>query len=514
MELIAGLVHRTASRNSHRARPKSSAASLASTQLVSAEFVSIEQLSTELPQKELLLTELARCDYGIARPRPGSILRRLTGSGLLAVFTVLLGAACYSARAQNTYVESASEQKIKKDFYTAQDRLKAMQAAELFAPANVSQMDIAVGPPQDQHLFHIHDNDKIICDYKTPGHEMGGKTPKFGCQITAVESAGGGRQTVTPEITEDEPVKVKYGATDNEVFAEIVATRLMWALGYYADAWYPVVVECHGCPENPISGSGAVATRTYPVANIVRKFSWRKMTQVGKDDEGWSWSELESANGRPVYQRDGLRLLAAFIQHSDNKPPQQRLTCHKVDVDSKTQPPTTTCDKSVMLVQDVGATFGSGGWFTSNTSAKMNIDNWSHKNLWISSGTESAPRSCRAALRKSLTAHGGLSNPAISEDGRRFDAALMCQLTDQQIEALFRASRVFDMPKYHNSDGSFKPGVDENSVTREWVDAFKKKREDLAQARCEWKDKPADLSPIDNPLNLPSVPNYCSSKPF
>ena len=63
-------------------------------------------------------------------------------------------------------------------------------------------------------------------------------------------------QTLNPEMDE-EPVKVKFGADDNEVYAEVAATRLMWALGYYADSWFSVRVECHNCPENPISGSGA-----------------------------------------------------------------------------------------------------------------------------------------------------------------------------------------------------------------------------------------------------------------
>ena len=34
--------------------------------------------------------------------------------------------------------------------------------------------------------------------------------------------------------------------------------------------------------------------------------------------------------------------------------------------------------------------------------------------------------------------HDGLSNPKISEEGRRFDAGLMCQLSDRQIEDLFK----------------------------------------------------------------------------
>jgi hypothetical protein len=56
--------------------------------------------------------------------------------------------------------------------------------------------------------------------------------------------------------------------------------------------------------------------------------------------------------------------------------------------------------------------------------------------------------------------------------------------------------------------------VDEASVIRNWVDAFKQKREELAKGRCEWKEKPADLAAIDNPMGLATVPNYCSAKPY
>jgi hypothetical protein len=431
-----------------------------------------------------------------------------------AVLPALLLAALASTLVAQTPDTESGNQKPENGFHTTKDRLNAMHSAVLFVPGKVGEVDIAAGPPQQKNLFQIHDGDKLICDFKTPGNKMGGKTPKFGCQITSVESANGKTQTLTSDIQENDPIKVKFGATDNEVFAEIVSTRLMWAIGYYADAWYPFQVECHGCPEDPISGSGATATRTHAVAKIVHQLTGQNMTEIGKDEQGWSWTELDTANGRPVYERDGLKLVAAFIQHSDNKPPQQRLTCHIVTVDGKTQPPTTTCDQSIMLVQDIGATFGGGGLFTSNDSAKMNIEQWSGKKLWKNAGTVSAPHACQANLRKSLAAKNGLSDPAISEDGRRFDAGLMCQLSDQQIEALFRAARVAAMPKYHNQDGSFKSGVDEASVVHQWVEAFKQKREDLASARCEWKDKPADLAVIDNPMGLAEVPNFCSSKPF
>lgn len=436
---------------------------------------------------------------------------RFTSASLfrIVVLAGALGCPMYAGES----APKLDEQKVKKVFYTAKDRLAAMRAAALFAPKAVAEVDIMAGPAQDKKHFQLHFNDKVVCDFMTPGSKMGGKTPKFECKITSVESADGTVQTVTPEMDEG-PVKVKFGGDDNEVYAEVVATRLMWALGYYADAWFPVRVECHNCPENPVSGSGPVATRTFDPATIARKFNWKKMTEAGKEDEGWSWKELDSVNGRPTYERDGLKLLASFMQHSDNKPPQQRLVCHKVEVDTTTQPPTTTCDKSVMLVQDVGATFGGGGLFTNNDSAKMNVEKWPDTKLWKKVGTDGAPKSCQAVLHKSATATDGLGDPAISEEGRRFDAGLLCQLSDRQIEDLFKSSRAAAMPKYHNKDGSFKTGVDEASVVRNWVTAFKQKREDLAKGRCEWKEKPADLTVVDNPMGLAVIPNFCSAKLF
>src|SRR5262245_14155173 len=50
-------------------------------------------------------------------------------------------------------------------------------------------------------------------------------------------------------IGESDEVKVKFGGNNGEVFGEVLATRLLWALGFGADRMYPVNVVCHGCPE-------------------------------------------------------------------------------------------------------------------------------------------------------------------------------------------------------------------------------------------------------------------------
>jgi len=407
--------------------------------------------------------------------------------------------------------------KVEKAFYTEADRLTAFRGATIYVARPVADADILSGPPQAANQFQFHYGDKIICDFHKPGKDMGGKTPKFECKITRVESADGTVQTLTPTMDES-AIKVKYGNDDNEIYAEVASTRLLWALGYLVDAWYPVHVECHNCPADPESGSGAAGTRSFTAATVVRKFDGDKMYVVPNSDQGWSWKELDEASGRPTYERDSLKLMAAFIQHSDNKPPQQRLVCHGVDVNQTKTPFKTTCKEAFLIVQDVGATLGGGGWFTSNDAAKMNLDEWTGVHLWKTAGTPAMKEAdcpvCEARLRNSLTGTDGLSDPTISEEGRRMAAGLLCQLSDSQIENVFRESRVADMPKYHESDGSFRPGLSEATILSQWVTAFKAKREDLANARCKWNKKPSNLAAIDNPAGLAAVPNHCTSHPF
>jgi hypothetical protein len=407
----------------------------------------------------------------------------------------------------------ASTQNTKPEFLTAKDRQTAINKASIYTAKAVGEADIMAGPAQKKKDFQFHYDDTVTCEFVTPGQQMGGNTPKFLCNILKVESLDGTVQT--SDQIKDEPLKVKFGDGNREVYAEIISSRLLWALGFYTDAWFPIRVSCTNCPADPESGSGDRAPRTFHEASVVRKYAGQKMYVVGNEDEGWSWKEFDQLNGSPTYQKDGLKLMAAFISHSDNKPPQQRLVCDEVNVDTTTNPATTTCTVSRMVVQDVGATFGGGGIFTDNSTAKVNLHEWTDKPVWNKvgkAGSTQPPPQCEAVLHKSLTAKDGLDNPTISEEGRRFTAGLMCQLSDQQITQMFKLARVAEMPEFHNSDGSFKNGQTEDAIVQEWVTVFKQKREDMASGRCQWKNQPADLTVIDNPAGLATVPNFCTSK--
>jgi uncharacterized protein YktB (UPF0637 family) len=75
---------------------------------------------------------------------------------------------------------------------------------------------------------------------------------------------------------------------------------------------------------------------------------------------------------------------------------------------------------------------------------------------------------CVAHLSKSFT--GSLEHPKVSEEGRRFLAGLLSQLTDEQLHDMFAVAR------YTRREP--------NVSIDDWVRMFKAKREEIANRRC------------------------------
>ena len=90
-------------------------------------------------------------------------------------------------------------------------------------------------------------------------------------------------------------MKVKYGRKNGEVYAEVAATRLFWALGFWADRMYPVQVTCRNCPVEPWfwSTEKRVDEKTFEIAAIERRLPGKRIQS--KEDEGWRWAELDTA---------------------------------------------------------------------------------------------------------------------------------------------------------------------------------------------------------------------------
>ena len=198
----------------------------------------------------------------------------------------------------------------KKDPYKKVDndvRLAALRHAQVWMPADIASRNLRLGPQEDSSF---RPEAVVTCDYV---EEKQTGTPKFDCAISA-----------------DDTIRVKYGEQNGEIYSEVAASRLLWALGFGADRIYPVKVVCKGCPADPMKNhKKAEGTREFAAAIVERKLPG-DVIELHKDS-GWAWVELsfvdQTSGGAPLAQRDALKLLAAMIQHTDNKPQQQRLVC-------------------------------------------------------------------------------------------------------------------------------------------------------------------------------------------
>ncbi|HTV00781.1 MAG TPA: hypothetical protein VMF13_09600, partial [Luteitalea sp.] len=130
----------------------------------------------------------------------------------LSVMLTLSGCAARSSR-----TSGPDEDAMRRD---------AIARARVWTPTRVEALDIRRGPG-GRRAFRPEAT--VDCTFVPT--DLGGNTPKFICELP-----GGER------------VKVKYGRDNGEVFAEVAATRLLWALGFGADDVSPVKVRCKGCP--------------------------------------------------------------------------------------------------------------------------------------------------------------------------------------------------------------------------------------------------------------------------
>ena len=235
-----------------------------------------------------------------------------------------------------------------------------------------------------------------------------------------------------------EIIRVKYGH-EPEIHAEIAATRLLTALGYAADHMYLVPrVRCQGCPANPFVtmavldrlGLGAPEHGSrdgftdFEWVAVERKF---EAPAIEDDDrEGWAWWELKNANA-PRDEIDALRLLAVFLAHWDNKADNQRLVC--LDAGYRAG----ECRQPLLMIQDVGATFGPG---------KVNLSQWRQQPMWLDRGT------CTVSMRAMPFGGSTFDDARISDAARVQVGRALAAFSDEELRSWFAAAR---FPEFYST---------------------------------------------------------------
>ena len=352
-------------------------------------------------------------------------------------------------------VAFAGQNRADPDFVRAHD--DALRRAQVWIEPETPIERAALGRNPEDVDHYAHDG-RVECRFKPGG--VSGSTPKFDCTLRNGKT-----------------VKVKYGAANPEVYSEVIASRLLAALGFPADRMYVVeVVHCYGCTADPFVSLQCVnegksiddclpdldysAARDFSPAVIERPIDGRRIETA--KDRGWAWNELNkidpAAGGAPQAHVDALRLMAVLLNHWDNKAKNQRLLCL-----GESDPPGRVlkagpCKRPLAMVQDLGATFGPD---------KLDLQRWASSPVW----TDSA--SCMVSMKK--LPYGGSTFPdtTISEVGRQFLAERLTRLSASQVRDLFEGARIAQYPhrdrRAANSD--------------EWVRAFQAKVRSIADRK-------------------------------
>jgi hypothetical protein len=379
-----------------------------------------------------------------------------------------------------------------------QERLHQLEHAQVFVDRDTSTLDLRSGPVDG---LPFDPSGAVTCDYEVPGHQLGGATPKFLCRVNGTVY----KVKYLPSAN--------YGTTgrngrsgDREIYAELAATRLFWALGFGADRVFLTNVTCRGCPASPHDGPDERERRTRAytrsvrpigIALIEQRFEGATIATGGQ--EGWTWSELREHAGRAHASRsvrehaEALQLLQVLVQHGDCKPEQQRLVClpggavrrrpsaavergeglgQNGQGDEEGTASEYVCESPFALVDDLGATFGGAGALT-GSGAKMSLSHWAKKPVFAPSSSRDGAPACRGVLTPSLSCSGGIENPVITEAGRQFLLKRLQQLTDAQLHDLFVAARVTDFCE-----------EDVECGVSEWVQVFKDKVRQIAAHPC------------------------------
>jgi hypothetical protein len=326
----------------------------------------------------------------------------------------------------------------------------ALTAARVWRPPAVPIPDASLSQ-NPSGTGALISGDEVSCTFVETA--VSGTTPKFSCRLTSGEI-----------------VKVKYGASNPERIAEVMATRLLATLGFGADHMFVVGrVRCAGCPPLP-----------FAAARCLGRFGWRAFCFAGTDasqtvifdgavverraagdaieaydGQGWAWHELDridpARGGATRAEVDALRLVAMLLAHWDNKSENQRLVCP-----AEASKKNGICAAPVAIIQDLGATFGP---------LKLDLVNWRRVSVWSNRAR------CEVSMRALPYAGATFEDRRISDAGRRLLVDLLDQLSDLQLRDLFTSSGVT----------AYEHLTAEGRDASAWVRAFKGKVREIRE---------------------------------
>lgn len=211
---------------------------------------------------------------------------------------------------------------------------------------------------------------------------------------------------------------------------EVVASRLLWAVGFYANDDY-CIPEAQVKGMKMDRGDGDIKRGHLVNARFSRKPSKQKKIAI------WEWGNNPFTGTREL---NGLRVMMAVMNNWDLKDEN-----NSVYIDKKNE-------RQIFLVNDVGATFGTNGLSWTKSRSKGNIDSFKNSKFIqrltdteVDFATPKAPTGMTiltlGATTKSYIKRNALDwiGNNIPREDARWMGSLLGQLTHQQLMDAFRA---------------------------------------------------------------------------
>ena len=302
------------------------------------------------------------------------------------------------------------------------------------------QGQVAEKPPADGSSARGHDNDEPVIATKLHNpllwHDPG--------QISALNlydgQGGKAGQPVPPfnfESEDSHGTNPKFDARDangtkwrvklgDEARPEVVASRLLWAVGYFVNDDY-VVSSAHVEGLQLTRGHKLVREGQIEEARFEKKPDQQKKIGI------WKWRDNPFIGTREF---NGLRVMMAVMNNWDLKDVNNAVYSDKAS------------DHDICLTSDVGATFGTNGLSWTRDRSKGDVHSFQKSKFithqtpsTVDFGTPAAPVPLLAVKAKQYQMRRDLEwiGEQIPITDARWIGSLLKQLSHQQLESAFRA---------------------------------------------------------------------------
>jgi hypothetical protein len=254
----------------------------------------------------------------------------------------------------------------------------------------------------------------------------------------------------------------------NEVFTEIAATRLFWALGIPADTMLPLnQVVCFGCLSHP-KKQGDHAEGKVSVFNTIsleKKMKGKKLAEgfdvnVAQRDFRDQWTP-ETQIGFEL-----LALASRLIGFENVIALQTRMQC----APKKFNPENQTCDEPIAIIQDTGSSFAAVT--KSETNPRGSLNDYIKETVF----KDAATCTLFHPFGKNTWSTGSHRMKKISTAGLQEMKRRLEPITRQNIESIVRVSKFADMePALRDRQPGNTLEEKRESIIRQWTDAIEKR---------------------------------------